>query len=142
VSERRRRGLVADLRARGLIRSERVAAAFLGMARERFVAEALAEGGLDTVYSDEAIVTKRDARGCPCHRPRSRRLWPRCWSWLTRSRGDRVLEVGAGTRLQRGAAGIVGSRGRVTSIEIDFELALKARRAIREAGYRRLDRGG
>jgi hypothetical protein len=35
------------------------------------------------------------------------------------------LEVGAGTRLQRGAAGIVGSRGRVTSIEIDFELALK-----------------
>jgi protein-L-isoaspartate O-methyltransferase len=52
------------------------------------------------------------------------------------------LEVGAGTRLQRGAAGIVGSRGRVTSIEIDFELALKARRAIREAGYRRLDRGG
>jgi len=51
--------------------------------------------------------------------------------------GDRVLEIGAGTGYNAALlAHIVGSKGRVTSVEVDAELARRARRALREAGYR------
>jgi hypothetical protein len=48
-----------------------------------------------------------------------------------------VLEIGTGTGYNAALlAEIVGSRGRVTSIDVDARLALTARPALREAGYR------
>jgi hypothetical protein len=48
-----------------------------------------------------------------------------------------VLEIGAGTGYNAALlAHIVGQRGRVTSVDIDPEVARKARRSIRQAGSR------
>ena len=51
--------------------------------------------------------------------------------------GDRVLEIGTGTGYNAALlAEMVGSHGRVTSVDVDAGLARRARRASREAGYR------
>ena len=65
TSETLRKRLVRELRAKGVIRSGAVQAAFLAVGRERFVPGTLAKHGLEAVYRDEAIVTKRDPRGMP-----------------------------------------------------------------------------
>ncbi|MGI8712346.1 MAG: hypothetical protein ACR2NR_04035 [Solirubrobacteraceae bacterium] len=57
--------MVAGLRAKGVITSPRVEDAFRSVARESFVPEAFADGGLKAVYRDDAIVTKRDGQGLP-----------------------------------------------------------------------------
>jgi len=136
VSERLRRSLVADLRTAGAIASELVEGAFLAVPRERFVPEALAEGGLQAVYRDDAIVTRRDARGFALSSSSQPTIMARMLELLAPHPGHHVLEIGAGTGYNAGLmAHIVGSRGRVTSIDIDPEIARKARRCLREAGY-------
>jgi protein-L-isoaspartate(D-aspartate) O-methyltransferase len=137
ASEQRRSGLVADLRSRGVIRSDAVAAAFLAVPREEFVAQAVAEGGLEAVYRDEAIVTKRDARGFALSSSSQPALMAEMLELLALSPGDRVLEIGAGTGYNAALLShIVGPRGRITSVDIDTEQAHHARRSIRQAGYR------
>ncbi len=54
-----RRDLVADLRAKGVLRSDLVEAAFLTVPRERFVPDLLAQRGLEAIYRDQALVTNR-----------------------------------------------------------------------------------
>lgn len=137
ASERLRRSLVTDLRMRGLIRSDRVATAFLEVARERFVPAALAAGGLEAVYHDEAIVTKRDTRGLPLSSSSQPAIMAQMLELLDPRPGDRVLEIGAGTGYNAALlAHLVGPRGHVTSVDIDPDLARKARRSIRLAGSR------
>ena len=65
TSERLRRRLIAEMRAKGVLSSPRVKAAFLAVAREQFLPEALADGGLEEVYRDDAIATKRNDQGLP-----------------------------------------------------------------------------
>jgi protein-L-isoaspartate(D-aspartate) O-methyltransferase len=137
ASQRLRTGLVADLRARGAIRSEAVEAAFLAVARERFIPHLLAERGTEAVYRDDAIVTKRDPRGMPLSSSSQPALMAKMLELLDPQPGHRVLEVGAGTGYNAALlAHIVGPRGRVTSIDVDPEVARTARRALRNAGYR------
>lgn len=136
-SERLRRRLVKDLLAKGAIASDPVRAAFLAVARERFVAEAAAERGLAGVYRDEAIVTKRDPRELPLSSSSQPALMAKMLELLAPRSGDGVLEIGAGSGYNAALlAEIVGSRGHVTSIDIDRGLARAAGRALREAGYR------
>jgi methyltransferase of FxLD system len=137
VSERLRRSLVAELRAKGVVSSERVAAAFLSVPRERFLPDVLAREGLKAVYRDEAIVTKKDARGLPLSSSSQPAIMAKMLELLDPQPGHRVLEIGAGTGYNAALlAHIVGSRGRVTSIDIDPELARQARRSLRDAGVR------
>lgn len=136
-SERLRSRLVNDLRAKGVISSDAVQAAFLAVPRERFVAELADDRGLAAVYRDEAIVTKRDPAGMPLSSSSQPGLMAKMLELLAPRPGDRVLEIGAGTGYNAALlAHMVGSRGRVTSIDVDTGIARTARRALREAGYR------
>ena len=136
-SERLRRRLVKDLRAKAVIASDAVQAAFLAVPRERFIPQVATELGLEAVYRDEAIVTKRDPRGMPLSSSSQPALMAKMLELLAPRPGDRVLEIGTGTGYNAALlAEIVGSRGRVTSIDVDAGLARTARRALREARYR------
>jgi methyltransferase of FxLD system len=137
ASERQRRSLTAELRAQGALRSARVEAAFHAIAREHFLPETLAGGGLEAVYRDEAIVTKRGAEGLPLSSSSQPAIMAKMLELLDVQPGDRVLEIGAGTGYNAALlAHLTGPSGRVTSIDIDAELARKARRALRDAGAR------
>ncbi len=125
------------LRAKGVIASDAVQAAFLAVPRERFVPEIAGERDLDAVYRDEAIVTKRDARGMPLSSSSQPALMAKMLELLAPRPGDRVLEIGAGTGYNAALlAEMVGPRGRVSSVDVDAGLARTAQRALRDAGYR------
>ena len=137
ASERHRRTLTADLRAQGMLESSRVQSAFHAVARERFLPETLAEGGLAAVYRDEAIITKRDAAGLPLSSSSQPAIMAKMLELLDVAPGERVLEIGAGTGYNAALlAHLVGSSGRVTSIDINPGIARQARRALRDAGVR------
>jgi protein-L-isoaspartate(D-aspartate) O-methyltransferase len=137
ASERGRHSLVSELRAKGVVSSPLVQAAFLAVAREHFLPEVLAESGLDAVYRDDAIVTKRDARGLPLSSSSQPAIMATMLELLAVQPGDRVLEIGAGTGYNAALlAHIAGPSGRVISIDIDSDLARRARRLLRDAGVR------
>jgi protein-L-isoaspartate(D-aspartate) O-methyltransferase len=136
-SQRLRRELVKQLREKGVLRSSAVQAAFRTVERERFLVAAVAEQGLEAVYRDEAIVTKRDTRGMPLSSSSQPALMAKMLELLEARPGDRVLEIGTGTGYNAALlAHIVSEQGRVTTIDIDPQLARNARRALRDGGYR------
>ncbi len=137
TSERLRRSLVADLHDKGALSSPRVKAAFLAVAREHFLPGTLADGGLKAVYRDEAIATKRNDQGLPLSSSSQPSLMAKMLELLDVRPGDRVLEVGAGTGYNAALlAQLTGPSGRVTSIDIDPDLARRARRSLRDARTR------
>ncbi len=137
ASERLRRGLVADMRGKGVLSSAGVEAAFLAVARERFLPEALADEGLKAVYRDDAIVTKRTGQGLPLSSSSQPSLMAKMLELLDVAPANRVLEIGAGTGYNAALlAHLTGPSGRVTSVDIDPDLARRARRSLRDAGTR------
>jgi protein-L-isoaspartate(D-aspartate) O-methyltransferase len=134
-SELRQR-LVDDLRGRGYVRSDRVAGAFAAVPRERFLADHAERHGLDAVYQDEAIVTRRDpTTGEPTSSSSQPAIMAEMLELLAPAPGERVAEIGAGTGYNAALlAHLVGDEGVVTSIELDPEVAADARRNLREAG--------
>ncbi len=136
-SDRLRRVLVDELRRAGAIRSPATEDAFLAVPRELFVGAVLAERGLGAVYADEALITKRDAHGMPLSSSSQPTMMATMLEQLEPRPGDRVLEVGAGTGYNAALlAHLVGRQGQVTTIDIDSDLARRARRALRAAGAR------
>lgn len=137
ASERQRRSLVADMRGKGVLSCSRVEAAFLAVAREQFLPEALADGGLKAVYRDDAIVTKRNGQGLPLSSSSQPSLMAKMLELLDVQPGGHVLEIGAGTGYNAALlAHITGPSGRVTSIDIDAGLTRRARHSLRNAGMR------
>lgn len=136
-SRRLRRQLVERLRADEVLASPRVAAAFAEVPRERFIPDLLEREGLEAVYRDEAVVTKRDARGMPLSSSSQPAIMAKMLELLDLRPGQHVLEIGAGTGYNAALLShIVGSAGQVTSVDVDPELARAARRALRDAGVR------
>jgi protein-L-isoaspartate(D-aspartate) O-methyltransferase len=126
-----RRDLVERLRGRGHVRDERVAAAFAAVPRELFVADHAERHGLADVYRDDAIVTRRDGAGTPTSSSSQPAIMAVMLEMLGLRSGQRVLEVGAGTGYNAALlAHLVGDEGRVTSVEIDADTAVAARRAL------------
>jgi len=120
-----------------VLASPRVAAAFAEVPRERFIPDLLEREGLEAVYRDEAVVTKRDARGMPLSSSSQPAIMAKMLELLDLRPGQRVLEIGAGTGYNAALLShIVGSAGQVTSVDVDPELARAARRALRDAGVR------
>ncbi len=118
-----------------MLASPRIEAAFHAVAREHFLPETFAEGGLEAVYRDEAIATKRNAQGLPISSSSQPAIMAQMLELLAVQPGDRVLEIGAGTGYNAALLShLAGPSGRVTSIDIDAEIARSARRAVREAG--------
>jgi len=138
-SERHRRALVAELRAKGILTSDRVQGAFHAVARERFIPETLEQGGLAAVYRDDAIITKRNPQGLPISSSSQPAIMAKMLELLDVSPGDEVLEIGAGTGYNAALlTHLTGPSGRVTTIDVDAEIASRARKALRAAGARAL----
>lgn len=120
--------LVSELRAKGAIRTDRVAAAVLAVPRDRFVPEAKRFAAWD----DDAIVTKV-ADGVPV----SSISQPSMVVWMLEALavepGDPVLEVGAGTGYNAALLAELG--GRVVTVDVDAEVAAGAEANLRAAGY-------
>lgn len=132
-----REALVAELQRRELIRTERVRDAFLEVPRELFVSEAAEREGLEAVYRDEAILTKRAESGLPLSSSSQPAIMAQMLERLALEDGMRVLEVGTGTGYNAALLSLLaGRRGHVVSVDVDAEVAASARRALRQGGYR------
>ena len=111
------KGLVDQLRERGVIRSDPVARAFAAIPRHRF----LPPLPLERVYRiDQAIPTHFDGAGVPISSSSAPVIMAVMLEMLEIEPGQRVLEVGAGTGYNAALMGrLVGGEGSVTSIDID-----------------------
>ena len=133
-SARLRRELVEQLERSGSLTSPAVRRAFLAVPRERFIPKVAARDGLERVYRDQAIVTVSDGRGVPASSSSQPSLMASMLEQLDLRPGQRVLEVGAGTGYNAALlARIVGSRGRIVSVELDPATARSARRHLADA---------
>ena len=127
-----RRALVGTLRAAGLLRSARVAAAMEAVPREVFVPGVpLAE-----VYRpSDAIVTKR-VDGVSVSSASAPEVVAVMLEQLHLRPGDRVLAIGAGTGYNAALlAHLVGETGQVVTLDIDADLVEGAREHLSAAGY-------
>ncbi|MBB2911854.1 protein-L-isoaspartate(D-aspartate) O-methyltransferase [Streptosporangium becharense] len=125
-----REELVARVRTRGV--SEAVTGALRAVPRHVFLPGLPAE----SVYRDDAIVTKRDADGLPISSSSQPAIMALMLDQLDVAPGHRVLEIGAGTGYNAGLlAHLVGPRGRVVSIDIDPDLVERAREHLVAAGH-------
>lgn len=129
-SESLRGDLVAALRRQGYLRDARVAMAFGAVPREVFVSgRALAE-----VYTDRALVTKMGDR-VPVSTSSQPAMMARMLQQLAVAPGQHVLEIGTGTGYQAALlARLVAPGGRVTSVELDGDLAERARANLHTVG--------
>jgi protein-L-isoaspartate(D-aspartate) O-methyltransferase len=131
----RRLQLVEELELVGALRTANVRAAFLQVPRELFVPAFAAAEGLEAVYSNRLIVTKTDRYGVPISSSSEPQIMAAMLEELELREGMRVLEVGTGSGYNAALLKtLVGRRGRVVSVDLDRDLALAARRALRAAG--------
>ena len=109
--------------------------AFLAVPRECFLPAIAKREGLERVYRDEAILTAFDQRGVATSSSSQPSIMAAMLERLDLRRGHAVLEVGSGTGYNAALlTKVVGSRGRVVSIELDSALARGARHRL--AGVR------
>jgi protein-L-isoaspartate(D-aspartate) O-methyltransferase len=123
--------LVAHLRARGDVRTERVAAAFERVPRHLFVPELPPE----KVYTDRSIAIKLQD-GVPISSSSQPAIMAEMLEMLAPAGGDRVLEIGAGSGYNAALlAELVGPAGDVETIDLDADLVAAARAHLDAAGY-------
>ncbi len=135
ASHQLRQQLVESLRERGLFGSDVIARAFLTVPREAFVPGV----ELESVYKDRAITTKREA-GVPVSSSSQPAMMATMLRQLEVQPGMRVLEIGAGTGYNAALLQeLTGESGRVTSLEIDAEVASWATQRLRQAGYNQVE---
>jgi len=128
--------LVDELQRTGALSSASARAAFLAVPRELFVPELAEAEGLAAVYRNAIVVTKSDARGVPLSSSSEPQVMAAMLERLELSQGMRVLEIGAGSGYNAALLKtLVGRAGRVTTIDIDRQLARKARQALRAGGF-------
>lgn len=85
-------------------------------------------------YQDAAVVTKCDSRGQPTSSASQPAIVARMLQDLELRPGLRVLEIGTGTGYNAGLLKyLVGTKGTVTSIEIDPDVAAAATAALEQA---------
>lgn len=121
---------VDGLRDRGFLPAARIEAAFRAVPRHLF----LPGVPLETVYHDEAIVTKRLGR-LPASSSSMPSLMADMLAALDPQPGQRVLEIGAGTGYNAALlARLTGPTGQVVTVDIDDDLVLGARDHLRAAG--------
>ncbi len=128
----RRERLVAEVLQTSGIRDERIAAALSDVPRHLFLPHLPPEDA----YLDDAIVTKRDADGQPISSSSQPAIMAIMLDQLTLAPGQRVLEIGAGTGYNAALIRhIVGPSGTVVSVDIDADVADRAREHLAAAGY-------
>ncbi|MFC4858190.1 methyltransferase, FxLD system [Actinophytocola glycyrrhizae] len=126
-----RRELFAHIREQGAAADPLVAEALRTVSRHLF----LPDLPPDQAYRDEPIVTKRDADGRPVSSSSQPTIMAIMLDQLAPRRGQRVLEIGAGTGFNAALlASIVGERGAVTSVDLDADTVAHARENLDAAG--------
>jgi len=128
-----RAALVDHLRADGKITKPAVEAAFLAVARERFLP---ADVPLEVAYGvDNSVVTKRDKHGVAISSVSAAYIQARMLEQAELGRGMTVLEIGSGGLNAALIAEIVGVEGRVVSVDIDPAVVDRAAALLDETGY-------
>jgi protein-L-isoaspartate(D-aspartate) O-methyltransferase len=131
--EEARTRLVDDLRASGRLTSAAIEAAFRAVPRHVFLPE------LDAVsqaYQDEAFVIKTSERGLPLSSSSQPTIMAIMLEQLGVAPGQRVLEIGTGTGYNAALMSrLVGPDGSVVTVDIDPDLAERARVNLTAAGY-------
>jgi protein-L-isoaspartate(D-aspartate) O-methyltransferase len=118
-----------------IIRDPRIEAAFRAVPRHLF----LPNVPLEKVYSGDVIPTRLDDKGVPISSSSEVAVMAVMIEQLELAEGQRVLEIGAGTGYNAAIiAELVGEGGRVTTIDIDSEIAAEARARLDVAGYERV----
>jgi len=122
-----REALIEDLQRRGCITSDAVAKAMRAVPRDAFVPT----GSRDVAYVDAAVILKCDRNGSPISSISQPTMVAMMLELLRVRRGDRVLEVGTGSGYNAALLSqLVGDDGEVVTIEIENDLAVKARRTL------------
>jgi protein-L-isoaspartate(D-aspartate) O-methyltransferase len=128
--------MVTTLRERGIFHGDAIERAFEAVPREAF----LPGVAIESVYSGDAIPTKRDAQGNPISSSSEVGVMAAMIEMCELGPGHRVLEIGSGTGYNAAVlATIVGEGGKVTSLEIDPVFAREAREHLVRAGFARVD---
>jgi protein-L-isoaspartate(D-aspartate) O-methyltransferase len=123
--------LVGHLKARGDVRSERVAAAFERVPRHVFIPDVPAEDA----YADRSIAIKLED-GVPISSSSQPAIMAEMLEMLAVREGDRVLEIGAGSGYNAALlAELAGPSGFVQTLDIDDDLVAAARSHLDAAGY-------
>jgi protein-L-isoaspartate(D-aspartate) O-methyltransferase len=133
-----RRRFADELRREGAITRPEVWEAFARVPREAFVAAGFhrrdgtwatpdAEGFLETVYTNDVLVTKM-ADGRPTSSSSQPSLMAAMIEALDLSPGTRVLEVGAGTGYNAALMSAVGAR--VTAVDVQPDVVARAAAAL------------
>ncbi len=133
----------SELRARmidqlqgGLAISVAVERALRAVPREAF----LPGTDLERVYSGAVVPTKWNAAGTPISSSSEVAVMAVMADQLALAEGQRVLEIGSGTGYNAAVlASIVGEQGRVTTVDIDPDLAGSAREHLVRTGFDRVD---
>ena len=132
----RNEAMVDQLRTGGSLHDPAVEAAFRSVARHHF----LPTLPLDDVYEDAAIPTKTGPSGQPLSSSSQPAIMAVMLEQLRPLPGQRVLEVGAGTGYNAGIlAHLVGSCGRVVSLDYDEDICETARHNLAGAGLGGVD---
>lgn len=126
------RDLVMRLRKEEALHSQAVEQAFLSVPRHLF----LPEEPVEKVYSDIAIMVKKDEQGRWTSSSSQPAMMAIMLEQLDLQPGMRVLEIGTGTGFNAALiAELVGRQGRVVSVDIQPDLVDAACRRLEEAGY-------
>jgi protein-L-isoaspartate(D-aspartate) O-methyltransferase len=126
--------LAGHLRARGDVRTERVAAAFERVPRHLFVPDV----PIEEAYADRSIAIKL-ADGVPISSSSQPAIMAEMLEMLAVREGDRVLEIGAGSGYNAALLSeLAGRSGFVETLDIEDDLVAAARRRLDEAGYHRV----
>ncbi|MGH3836151.1 MAG: methyltransferase, FxLD system [Pseudonocardiaceae bacterium] len=91
---------------------------------------------LEKAYADGSIVTKRNERGSSISSVSAPWLQTMMLGQLQVAPGQRVLEIGSGGYNAALLRELVGPEGSVTTLDIDQEIADRARTCLATAGYR------
>ncbi len=124
--------LLQTMRDKGVFQDRRVEAAFAAVPRHLF----LQGHPLDVIYDDRAIAIKQNEAGLVVSSSSQPTMMALMFQQLRLSEGANVLEIGTATGYNAAVLQqVVGESGRVTTIEIDPELAQQARDNLQSAGY-------
>ena len=131
IAEVYHQNLIRHLRQQAAMQAPGVAEAFASVPRHLF----LPGVPLDRAYADEVVPLKYDAAGMVVASSSQPTMMAIMLDQLRLQPGDNVLEIGTATGFNAGLMQhIVGHEGRVTTVEIDQELARQALEHLRDAG--------
>ena len=130
------RGDLVDLLIRWrVLEQPRVAEAMQTVPRHLFVPEV----SIESAYADHPVITKRRSDGTSSSSASQPAEVARQLQQLDVQPGHRVLEIGAGTGYNAALlAELAGTEGDVTTIDVDPEVAARARHALESSGYGRV----